>query len=525
MSSDKSEGVIYKTNCIPPVKLFWALGWSSFLSGMDMSIVTTALPAMTKDLNTTEAIADYVGIAYMIGLAAFSTVAGKIGDRFGTVIVHRIGMFCFIVFSACCGIPWSIYSVIVFRAFQGLAAALLLSNNLALVAHLCTHDGMQTAMILNTLFLSAASALGPIIGGLLTEYLGWEYAFFINIPFGIIGLVACWMILPPVKKIIDSKFDIGGAIGIFVSLGVVVFGISYIEYSALIGIIVLIAGIGLFSLVLLYEAHHETPALPIPLLVNRTIVSSLIGATITFGAQACLLYQMPFLLQDTFDLTPTESGLCMLPMTIFMIVSAFLAGGLCRKYISFYTRAFSCVIQCIGLIILGLLCHTGVFAIICIMSFISIGLGGFQTSNTGFVTSAAPKNVRGVVGGLVQTFREVGFAMGTSLSACLLDEFLNLEGASSSDHTFDQMIDASSWVYFVFSLISLCSVLAAFISKASPHEINLIGHPQYDPFAKPRIGVENIELNWKKYKMSIKDRQEETVALLGEEEEEEEEEF
>ncbi|GKT17352.1 Major facilitator superfamily like protein, partial [Aduncisulcus paluster] len=131
---------------------------------MDMSIVTTALPAMTAALDTTEAISDYVGVAYMIALASFSTVAGKIGDRYGTVIVHRVGMFFFIFFSACCGIPWSIYSVIVFRAFQGIAAALLLSNNLALVAHLCTHDGMQTAMILNTLFGSIAAALGPIIG-------------------------------------------------------------------------------------------------------------------------------------------------------------------------------------------------------------------------------------------------------------------------------------------------------------------------------------------------------------------------
>ncbi|GKT17831.1 Major facilitator superfamily like protein [Aduncisulcus paluster] len=267
----------------------------------------------------------------------------------------------------------------------------------------------------------------------------------------------------------------------------------------------MIVGIGLFILVLLYESKIDFPALPIPLLVNRTVVASLIGATITF---------------DTFGLSPSMSGLCMLPVTIGMVVAAFIAGKICRKYLSFFTRVGSCIIQCTGLVLLSLLCKYGVGVIVCILAIISLGIGGFQTSNTGFVTSAAPRNVRGIVGGLVQTFREVGFAMGTSLAGCLQDVFIEAQGQDPDGIVTEQVaLKASSGVYIVMAGVSIFSLLAAFISKASPHEINLKGHPQYDPLAKPRIGVENIELNWKKYKQQMaakaKKAEDEKSGLLG----------
>ncbi|GKT32606.1 Major facilitator superfamily like protein [Aduncisulcus paluster] len=505
---DPETGIVYLKNHMQAGLLMTVLAGSLILSAMDLSIISVCLYDIGKTFGVDESSTEWITLTYNLALSAGSTIAGKIGDRYGTVIVHRIGMFFFIIFSAFCGIgrwvpsPYGIPFMAAMRAFQGLAASLLITNNMSLMIHFSRHDSLPSCQVLATLFMSIATAIGPVLGGIFAQYIGWEWCFFINLPLGIIWLILGWVYLPPVKKIKEAKFDIVGAVFLFVSLVIVVFGISWLENSIWLGILIFLIGCASLAGTIVWEYYQEFPILPIPLLLFKPCMSSLVGAFITFAAQACCIYQVPQLMQHSYNFTTTEIGLCYIPMSIFLILGSVVCGIFMKKYIAFYEKLVSVLGQGLFLFLMAAVTKINAWLIAAMLCFVAMFLGSFQTVNTGYVLGSAPVNLRGVASGLVSTFREMGYAAGTSIAICVQDLALEAMGDDPSDldkipaADFEQ---ASMVTYIVMGIIALLSLLCLLMSPHSPHEVHLKGHPEYKPGNKPRIGTKFLEINARKY--------------------------
>ncbi|GKT33230.1 Major facilitator superfamily like protein [Aduncisulcus paluster] len=491
-------------NSMPAGKLMSCLGISTVLGSLDISIVSVGLYSIAEYYGASEDITEWITLAYSLTIASGSLIAGKIGDKFGPILVHRIGMIGFIFFSCMCSIPISIFYTICMRACQGLIASLMLTNNLSLIASLCEHKGMPKAMAINTTCFSVSNAIGPLLGGLIVGICDWSwiFMFLINLPLGLIGVVLCVKYLPTLPAKPETKFDIVGAIGLLISVGGIVFGINWLENDSVIGGSAIGIGFALLALSLLWEYHCPFPVLPFGLLVNRKVICSLLGSLLIFMAQSALLYAVPYFWQQAYGLSSTTVGLMLLPVPIFIVISATFTSKFVSKYCSVYARAFGSVIQAIFFCVLALVTPISYIWMILVMCVMALGLGAFQTSAVGFVMSASPSNCRGVTGGLVQTFREVGIAAGTALSIAVQDLVVEANGFDPDAGTaipFDVLAKGASSAFYTNAGIGALGLIPILLAAFGDHEVNLIGHPRYDPLAQPRIGTDPIEFDAKKF--------------------------
>ncbi|MBW8821165.1 MAG: MFS transporter, partial [Streptomyces sp.] len=166
-----------------------AVALGLFMVGLDGSVVSIANAEIARDLNATTAELQWVTNSYLLALAAALILGGKLGDRFGRRTVYLVGVVGFTLASVAIGLAGSIEGVIAFRALQGLFGAMLMPNTLALLRAVFPPRKFGMAVGIWAMISSVATALGPIVGGLLVQHVNWESVFYINAPIGVIALV------------------------------------------------------------------------------------------------------------------------------------------------------------------------------------------------------------------------------------------------------------------------------------------------------------------------------------------------
>ena len=179
-----------------PWPALWAMVIGFFMILVDNTIVSVANPAIKRDLDTDVNNVIWVTSAYLLAYAVPLLVTGRLGDRFGPKNIYLIGLAIFTLASLWCGLTGSIEMLIVARAVQGLGAALMTPQTMAVITRTFPPDNRGSAMGLWGATAGVATLVGPILGGVLVDSLGWEWIFFINVPVGIIGFVLAWRLVP-----------------------------------------------------------------------------------------------------------------------------------------------------------------------------------------------------------------------------------------------------------------------------------------------------------------------------------------
>ena len=212
-------------------------------------------------------------------------------------MVHRCGVFAFTLFSILCGVskfisykstPWEYggFMVLIFARFlQGIAGSFNMSNSMSLSAILVEQKDVAKSMAMNSLAFALATTLGPVVGGLFTTYLGWEYCFFINILLGGISITVCWIYLPKTPKFVEDQMDIVGALMVLLGLIQLILGFTFIppDKDALaLGITLVFTGVGTLVAFIFWEMHHPFAILPKGLLQNKKVMYSLVAGLFNF---------------------------------------------------------------------------------------------------------------------------------------------------------------------------------------------------------------------------------------------------
>ncbi|MHA1926889.1 MAG: MFS transporter, partial [Candidatus Thorarchaeota archaeon] len=165
-----------------PYKIVAATSFGVFLSALDASIVNVSLVTMTVSLGVEMAEIQWVVLAYLLIMTSFMPLMGKFGDRFGKTKVFQAGMLFFITGSLFCAFSPTLQFLIASRIFQAFGASMMSANGLALVTYYTTSQNRGRAIGLNSVVLAGALALGPVLGGILSQFFGWESIFLINLP-------------------------------------------------------------------------------------------------------------------------------------------------------------------------------------------------------------------------------------------------------------------------------------------------------------------------------------------------------
>lgn len=301
----------------------WALLVGFFMILVDSTIVTTAIPAIMQSLDTSVNGVVWVTSAYLLTYAVPLLVTGRLGDRFGPRNVFVWGLVVFTASSAWCGLSHSIGMLIAARAVQGLGAALMTPQSMAVITRLFPFDRRGAAMGLWGSTAGVATLVGPILGGVLVDSLGWEWIFFVNIPFGLFGVFQVMRQVPDLVRV-SHRFDWVGVILSGVGMFLLVFGLqegNTYHWGTIRGFIsvplLLVLGGLVMAAFVVWEA--KGPAEPlVPLRLFRTwnfamgnMLTFCVGATVT-----SMTFPLMLFLQDVRYLSPTRAALCMVPNAV-----------------------------------------------------------------------------------------------------------------------------------------------------------------------------------------------------------------
>ena len=396
---------------------------------LDSTVVSVALPSIQADLDLSQTELQWVVNAYLLALAAFVAVAGRISDMFNRVQVMLAGVAIFVFFSAMCGLAQSDAWLISARALQGIGAALMIPPTATIVVNTFGVDERGKAMGIyagiSLIFLS----LGPLIGGVLTESLDWRWVFWVNLPLGLTTIAMVLWTKPEGRVEGGQRLDRLGLITLVPGLTLLVLGFmeaSNWGWGSVKTIGAIGVGAGLLVVFALIERRADSPLVELRLFGVRNFRGD---TTVLFFAQFALMGLTIFgaiFTQDILGFSPIEAGLGLLPVTLPLLVAAPLAGRI-------YDRAGPR-----GLVTVGTLAAAIGFAItaavlseqdywVLVPGYIVIGAGiGLVMSPTNTdAMSSAPLRLRGQASGTIQTVRQVGGTMGIALLGTLVANVQN----------------------------------------------------------------------------------------------------
>ena len=403
-----------------------AVGFGLFMVGLDGSVVSVANAEIARDLSATTAELQWVTNSYLLALAAALILGGKLGDRLGRRTVYLVGVVGFTAASVAIGLSGSVEGVVAFRALQGAFGALLMPNTLALLRAVFPPKKFGMAVGIWAMISSVATALGPIVGGLLVEHVNWESVFYINAPIGAIALLFSLLVLPQSRSeaAASEKFDVPGVVLLALGLLAVVFGVVKGETwgwtSA--GTLGAIAG-GIVGLVLFgwYETRVTHPLLPMRLFRNPALTIGTVVTALNFFVLLGVIFFVMLYLQNVHGFSPVESGVRTLPLSLASMLASPLGAQLTERFGPRFTMPLGMVLQAGSAFTMLAWSADSSYATMW-PPFIALGLGVgmVMSASSAAIVGNAPVQDGGVAGGLQATSLQVGGALGTSVLVSLI---------------------------------------------------------------------------------------------------------
>ncbi len=389
----------------------------TFMLLVDVTIVNVALPDMAADLKTGFGSLQWVVDAYALALAALVLGTGSIADRIGHRRAYVGGLALFAVASFVCGIAPNSGALIAARTVQGVGAAAMFATTFALLNSNYQGRDRGTAYGMWGAVSGASAAVGPIVGGLLTESISWRWIFFVNLPVSVLAIVLCLTALDDTHEPVRSRIDLPGMASFTAAAGTLTYGLIKANedgWAAPASWGCLIASAVLFVVFVLVERARSAPMLDLALLRNRRFAGVLIaGLVLTLSAFSAFTYTSIWL-QSVLGLSPIQAGLTGLPLSISAFVVSAAIGRFLHGSRPGPIIGGGMLLIGAGGIVGAALVHGSASWPALVPGFVLMGIGvGLATPTlSSSAMSAVPPQRGGMAAGAVNTARQLGFALG-----------------------------------------------------------------------------------------------------------------
>jgi EmrB/QacA subfamily drug resistance transporter len=283
---------------------WWTLGalcFALFMIMLDNTVVNVALPAIKKDLGVTQAELEWTVAAYALTFASLLLTGGKLGDLYGRRLIFAIGLVVFTLSSLACGLSGSATELIGARAVQGIGAALMMPSTLSIISATFAVKERGTAIGIWAGVSAMALAIGPLLGGLITEHISWNWIFFVNVPIGIVAVLAAIFVVPESKDTSrEQRLDLPGLVTSAVALFSFVFALieanRYGWTSTLILSLFALGAVSLAAFIFL-ELHQRFPLLDLSLFKSGTFTGANLVAILVTLAMFGIFVFFPIYMQ------------------------------------------------------------------------------------------------------------------------------------------------------------------------------------------------------------------------------------
>jgi EmrB/QacA subfamily drug resistance transporter len=412
----------------PENKKWWTLGAVSvglFVIMLDNTVVNVALPAMQTSLHMRLSELEWVVAGYALTFAAFMLTGGKLADLLGRRLIFMVGLGVFTGASLACGLAPNGGFLIGARVVQGLGGALMNPATLSIIAATFPPRQRGTAIGIWAGVSAMALAIGPLVGGLLTQHVNWNWIFFINVPIGIAGLLAIPLFVDESRDTShEQRPDLPGLAASAVGLFALTYG--FIEANnfgwtstRILGAFA-IAAVSLVAFGLL-EARQRLPMLDLTLFRNRTFSGANTAMLFVGLAMFGTFFYLSLYMQNVLHYSPVQAGASFLPMTVLIIIAAPRAGKLSDRFGSRWLVGGGMALLAIMLAYYSRLGqHESFWVLLPGLLIGGVGMGLTMTPTTAAAMSSVPVDKSGVGSAVLNSSRQVGGSLGIAVMGAIV---------------------------------------------------------------------------------------------------------
>jgi EmrB/QacA subfamily drug resistance transporter len=445
--------------------ILFAMTGAQAMTMLDKSVVSVTLPTLATDLALAPVDLQWVVNAYMLAMAAFVAVGGRLAEVYGEVPTFEAGIVVFVLASVGCafapagaGGAW----IIAFRAVQGLGAALMMPVSTAIVLNTFAAAEAGMAMAIYTGIAQVFQAMGPLVGGALTEYVSWRAVFWINVPLAVIALILTRIGKPESLRTPGARVSPSAAALLVMGCASI---IGALQQGSVWGwmspwtIGVATVGVLLLAQFVHKDLRSEYPLIDLRLLANRAILADfMLAFVIQFATLAAILFGALYL-QDVLHMRPLLAGLAMLPFILSQAIGGQIGGkwfdrvGIRRPaLIGFATASAGLAAWAIGMP------RMNYWDMVAGMALTGLGLGfALSPSSTDGISRAGVVE-RGEASGLLQTVRQLGTCFGVAVIGAVV---LGANPNGSRDPANSQSALALAWGFGATALVVVITLVLA----------------------------------------------------------------
>ncbi|HDS63328.1 MAG TPA: DHA2 family efflux MFS transporter permease subunit, partial [Methanofollis liminatans] len=405
--------------------LIFSISLAIFMSSLDGTIVNIALPTISESFGVSTSAVSWVATAYLLVMAGCVLIFGKISDFIGYKKIFLSGFVVFTLGSFACGfLPElldSFYALVGSRAFQGIGGAMISAIAPAMVTAFIPMEQKGKAMGIIMTVAALGTAIGPTIGGLLTQYISWHWIFFINVPIGILSVIIGMKAIPGQsdRNAPLSGFDRSGAAFIFIGLAALLFAVSEGEVLGWTSPAILVSGaVAAVSLALFVwrELHAAEPLLELRLFGKRNfLLTNLILVLVFFGFSG-INYLLPFYLQYVLGYETSAAGMVLTSLSFAMMVSGLAAGLLYNRLGGRVLAIAAAAIIAAGYYMMThLQANTTIAYVVAALIVIGFGLGLMVTPVSNMIMNSVAKRYQGMVSSLTSLERFAPMTIGIAI--------------------------------------------------------------------------------------------------------------
>jgi EmrB/QacA subfamily drug resistance transporter len=440
-----------------------AVSFGLFMIMLDNTVVNVALPAIQEDLGADLSQLQWIVTGYALSFAALMLIGGKLADAYGRRLIFVAGIVLFTGASLWCGLAGSGEMLIAARVVQGAGAALMNPATLSIIAATFAPKERGMAIGIWAGVSALALAIGPLVGGLLTEHLSWHWIFFVNVPVGALAIAASYLLITESKDETHDSLDLPGlatsALGLFALTYGLIEANEYGWTSARIVGSFVVAVVALASFVVI-ERRRRSPMLDLSLFRSGTYTGANVAMLLVALAMFGVFFFVSLYMQNVLGYSAVQAGAAFLPLTVLIILVAPIAGKLSDKYGSRWLMTSGMVLLGVQLLYLSQLGTDSTFWNL-LPGFLVGGLGMAlaMTPTAAAATRAVPVHKSGVGSAVLNAMRQVGGSVGIALMGAIVahaaSEKPGIEGFMIG---FERALVVAALIAFAGSIVAFALV-------------------------------------------------------------------
>jgi EmrB/QacA subfamily drug resistance transporter len=442
---------------------------ASFVTPFMSAAINIALPAIGSEFHVDAILLSWIPTSFLLASAMFAVPFGRLADIWGMKRIFIYGMIIFTISSFLSAVAPSALSLIVFRVIQGIGAAMIFVTSVAIVTHVFPPNERGKAIGITIASVYVSLSLGPVLGGIMTQVLGWRSLFILMIPLGLLVLaLTLWKLKGEWAVCKGEKFDLPGSVLYSIALLLLIYGFSLLPQ--LIGIIITILGIiGILSFIMM-ELRTKSPVFEIKLFKNSTFAFSNLAALISYSATFAVVFLLSLYLQYIKGLSPGDAGLILVAQPVVMAVLAPIAGKLSDKYNPRIIASIGMALTTVGLLFFVFLnANTSYEFIIAGLIILGAGFGLFSSPNTNAIMGSVERRFYGVASASVGTMRLIGQTL--SMGTVLIIFALYIGTVQIMPAEYPALLVSTQVAFVVFTVLCFAGIFAS-LAKSSGKKSN-----------------------------------------------------